>query len=54
MFRIDVWVPIYQCYYPGQNVYETEEEAKKRAKEMKKAGHRVKIVPVDSPKYTEN
>lgn len=53
MFRIDVWVPKYKCFYPGINLYDTEEEAKERAKVMRKAGHKVKIVPKDAPAYTE-
>ena len=31
----------------------TEAEAKERAKAMRKAGHKVKIVPKDAPTYTE-
>ena len=54
MFRIDVWVPKYGCFYPGLNRYSTEAEAKERAKVMRKAGHKVKIVPEDAPTYTEN
>lgn len=53
MYRVDVWVPCYKCFYPGQNLYKTEEEAKNRAREMRKAGHKVKIVSADAPKYTE-
>ena len=54
MFRIDVWVPRYVCFYPGINLYATEAEAKERAKVMRKAAHKVKIVPQGAPTYTEN
>jgi hypothetical protein len=53
MFRIDVWVPRYGCFYPGINLYATEAEAKERAKALRRAGHKVKIVPKDAPTYTE-
>lgn len=54
MYRIDVWVKPYGCFYPGINTYKTLEEANKRAKEMRRAKHRVKVVLADAPKYTEN
>lgn len=54
MFRIDVWYKPWGCFCPGQNLYKTEKEAQERAKVMRRAGHRVKVVPADAPKYTEN
>jgi hypothetical protein len=54
MFRIDVWVHKSNCFYPGIRVYTHRAEAEARAKELRDVGHKVKIVPVDAPKYTEN
>lgn len=53
MYRVDVWVPKYGCFYPGLNIY-TKDEALNRARQMRKVGHKVKVVAVDAPKYTEN
>ena len=52
MYRIDVWYKPYGCFCPGVNTYANLDSAKERAKKMRSVGHRVKIVPVDSPKYT--
>lgn len=52
MYRVDVWVAKHGCYHPGQNQY-TEEQAQARAKAMRKVGHKVKVVPIDAPTYTE-
>lgn len=52
MYRVDVWYRPWGCFCPGVNTYPTLEAAKARAARMRSVGHRVKVVPVDSKKYT--
>lgn len=51
MYRVDVWVKNFGCFYPGVNLYQTEEEANARAVVLRKLKHRVKVVKADAPKY---
>lgn len=53
MYRIDVWYRPLCCFCPGVNSYPDMEAAKVRAARMRAVGHRVKIVPIDSKKYTK-